>query len=392
MINMQGFYTCDKNIPMRSTTTTILLTFILLLTSCGSQEIRPGVYVTDDPSALPLPTSGYRIYIVGEAHGNRETKLLFISYLERLQEQAGLRDVILEEDQAYEGAANAYVLGGQTALAPELCLRHDVLTYIRDFNAAQVDDEKIKVHLVDVDSPLSAIHLHLRSLHERIGPAAGEISIPGQAEFETWSPAQMYALVDALGSVAADDASVLNGLQTIHDSIRWYWLGNRIETGPATGNRMVFAPIREDIITNNIQFLVGNSEVPYLVFYGSAHGMKLQADPYPPIRGFTSWAQRILESGIPVYSLDTYPMAGAYFWRGSEYPYESNGALTLLPDGTDLGQLLLGQDKTILYIDYRVGDNAASTLPTGYADIPAGQVYDGQVLFREVTPMNDACQ
>jgi hypothetical protein len=48
---------------MRSTTTTILLILILLLTACTSREIRPGIYVTDDYERLPLPTSGYRIYI-----------------------------------------------------------------------------------------------------------------------------------------------------------------------------------------------------------------------------------------------------------------------------------------------------------------------------------------
>jgi hypothetical protein len=202
----------------------------------------------------------------------------------------------------------------------------------------------------------------------------------------------MYKLVSALESAAAGDAYALNGLQTIHDSIKWYWLGNRVETGPATGIRFSFAPIREDIITNNVQFLVGNSDVSYLVFYGSAHGMKMQADPNPPRKGFTPWAQRIFESGIPVYSLDTLPLTGGYFWRGSEYSYDSLGMASHLPDGTDLGQLLIEQDKNLLYIDFRVADNADSMLPSEYTDIPAGQVYDGQVIIRVATPMEDACK
>lgn len=371
---------------------TIILLIVLALTACASREIRPGVYVTDEPDSLPLPTDGYRLYIVGEAHGNRETKALFIAYLKRLHAQAGLRDVILEEDQAYESTANAFVLGESETLLPALCLRNDVLSLIREFNATLPENEKVKVHLVDVDSPLSTAHLHLQSLRKRIGVPADAIQIPELAEFETLSPAQMYGLISELKTAAAEDAYVVNGLQTVRDSIQWYFLGNRIETGPAVGFRFSFAPIREDIIARNVQFLLDSSDAPFLTFFGGAHAMKMQADPNPPRKGFTSWAQRIVESGISVYSLDTLPLSGGYFWRGSAYPYDAANEATLLPDGTSLSQLLIEQDKNILYVDLRIAENATSTLPPEYSNIPAGQVYDGQVVFRMVTEMEDACR
>ncbi len=377
---------------MRIPIKALLLTCILLMAGCSSREIRPGVLITDDVANLPLPTGGYRVYIVGETHGNRETKSLFLAYLELLHDKAGVRDVILEEDQAYEDSANAYVLGDAADLRQELCLRDDILTMIRDFNAEQEAEGKVRVHLVEVDSPLSTIHLHLQTLKEKLDGAADALSIPTLADFESWSPAQMYELVDALSAAAADDDYALNGLQTIRNSIQWYWLGNRMETGPASGSRLSFAPIREDIITNNVQFLLDGSDASFLVFYGSAHGMKTQADPNPPRKGFKSWAQRISESGTPVFSIDTLFLSGGYSWRGSGYSYSIPDQATLLPDGTDLAQLLMEQDKNILYVDFRIPENTNSTLPSGYADIPAGQVHDGQVIFKVGTPMENACQ
>lgn len=377
---------------MRKIIPALLLTCSLLLAACSSREIRPGVFVTDDPSNLPLPTSGYRLYIVGETHGNRETKSLFTAYLELLHDKAGVRDVILEEDQAYEEAANAFVMGEETSLIPQLCLRRDVLSLVRDYNLAQMEEGRVRVHLVDVDSPLSTIYLHLRTLQAKLESSADALPIPTPADFESWSPAQMYDLVDALSAAAVGDEHALNGFQTIRSSIQWYWLGNRMETGPASGSRFVFAPVREDIITNNVQFLLNHSDADYLVFYGSAHGMKMQADPNPPRKGFKSWAQRIFEAGFPVFSLDTFFLSGGYSWRGSEATYSVPNQPTLLPDGTDLAQLLIQQDENILYVDFRVPENMESSLPSGYADIPAGQVHDGQVIFKTGTPMEDACK
>lgn len=378
---------------MKQRLTTVLLLVILTLTACVNQEIRPGVYVTDEPDNLPLPTEGYRVYIIGEEHGTREAKLLFISYLKRLNKEAGLRDVILEEDQVYESAANAFVLGESDTLIHEMCLRNDILTLIREFNVTLSENEKVRVHLVDVDSPLSAIQLHLQLLREQIGAPAASIQIPELAEFETWSPAQMYNLVSAL-ETAGDNIAVLNGLQTVHDSLRWYFLGDRMDsTTPSSPFVTVLtAPIRENVITQNIQFLLSSmGEKPLLAFFGATHGIKVWAISNSPDKGFTSWAQRIAESGVSVYSVNFFGLSGDSFWRGSEISYPDRETIQL-PDGTSLGQLLMDANQNILYVDLRMDENATSILPPGYADFPAGQVYDGQVIFKVVTPMEDACK
>ncbi|NIV35572.1 MAG: hypothetical protein GWN58_40810, partial [Anaerolineae bacterium] len=72
---------------------------------------QPGIYLTSNLSTLPLATSGYDLYVVGEMHGQQQMAELLLSYLAELHRTLGLRDVILEEDQAYEQEANDYVLG-----------------------------------------------------------------------------------------------------------------------------------------------------------------------------------------------------------------------------------------------------------------------------------------
>jgi hypothetical protein len=41
----------------------------------------------------------------------------------------------------------------------------------------------------------------------------------------------------------------------------------------------------------------------------------------------------------------------------------------------------------IVYVDLRLDANASLRLGADFEDIPAGEVYDGLVLFREVTPL-----
>ena len=79
-------------------------------------SLPAGFIAASDPDGLPLPVSGYRIYLVGESHGNLENETVFLSYLSRLYRDAGLRDVVIEEDQAYDDEAKAFVQGKSTAL------------------------------------------------------------------------------------------------------------------------------------------------------------------------------------------------------------------------------------------------------------------------------------
>jgi hypothetical protein len=123
----------------------------------GTRNLPQGVIATNDPSSLPLPTSGYQVYLVGEAHGNQQTKAVLIGYLNLLYNKSSLRDVFLEEDQAYEEEAQSFVQGLQDNLPEGLCLRADILNLLREFNQGLLLNKKIRVHLVDIDSPEQTI-------------------------------------------------------------------------------------------------------------------------------------------------------------------------------------------------------------------------------------------
>ncbi len=356
-------------------------------------EVLPGIYMSSDPADLPLPASGYTVYVVGETHGNQETKLLFQTYLQTLYKKAGLRDVVLEEDQAYESDANAYVRGQTDGLTSGLCLRADILGQIREFNASLPADEKVMIHLVDVDSPFPAVYKHLTELHQQLGSAAQSIQIPPWSEFKLLYPNQMYELVEKLQAIPADNQDVSNGLQTVHQSIEWYFMGNDMDSD--SGSRQSFFPLREDVITRNVQSIVSQlSGRPLLVYFGVSHGMKVAAERTPPVRGFKSWAQRLIEANIKVYSLALFGASGNGYWRGNSFSYGEDVFKEIQSkDGDSLVSLFESHPEgTAIYTDLRIQENSTIRLPAAaYRDIPASQIYDGMILFKEFTPMKNAC-
>jgi hypothetical protein len=127
------------------------------LLSRRRKRFATGVIASNDPNSLPLPTSGYQVYLVGENRGNQQTKAVLMGYLGRLYNESSLRDVFLEEDQAYEEEAQSFVQGKQDNIPEGLCLRADILKRLREFNRGLPWDKKIRVHLVDIDSPEQTI-------------------------------------------------------------------------------------------------------------------------------------------------------------------------------------------------------------------------------------------
>lgn len=386
---------------MKTRFMTGILLVSLILAGCSNTEVRPGVDMSNDPADFAFPTSGYAVYIVGETHGNRETKLIFLSYLQRLYEEAGLRDVILEEDQAHESDANAYVRGETATLPARLCLRADILGQIREFNASLPTNEKVSVHLVDVDSPLGTIHKHLGELHAQLGPAGEAVHFPDLDEFRSWRSAPMYELIDELRQAAGDQPDILNGLDTVQRSLEWYYLGNRLEIGRPRGSRQSFAPLREDVMTQNIQRVLSQlNGQPVLAFFGFNHGIKKAGDYNLPAEGFKPWAQRLVESDVSVYSLAIVGTSGNGYWHKEAFAYEvlwnqqyEGMHEYQFPDGTFLLSLFeTHPELDIIHVDLQTEDNARIRLPSSYdQDIPASRVYDGLVIFREFTPMEDAC-
>lgn len=356
-------------------------------------EVFPGTFVSNDTTSLPFPTSGYTVYIVGETHGNRETKQLFRSYLKSLYDEAGLRDVILEEDQAFETDANTYVHGKTDLLADGLCLRADILSQIREFNATLPEGQKVNVHLVDVDSPMPVIYQHVAELHQQLGPAAASIPLPSLSDFNTESPKQRYAWLAELQTAAEDQPAILHGLETVHLSLQWYALGNRMGTAQVTGMRTKFAPLREDTIVQNVQYVIEHLDgKPVLAFFGLVHGMKDTTNMDMPGEGFKTWAQRLVETGVPVYSMFLDGLSGEGYWREETFRYGDGVPEYKFADGLAVVSLFADYPSAkIIYADLRNQDNQNVQLPLLMSDVPASKAFDALVIFKEFTPMENEC-
>ena len=372
----------------------ILLVVVLLGGCAKNKEVRSGVYMSSDPADFPFPTSGYTVYIVGESHGNHETKLVFRSYLNKLYKEAGLRDVILEEDQAYESDANVYVRGSSETLPDGLCLRADILGQIREFNAELPDHEKVTVHLVDVDSPFPIIYKHLTELHSQMGSMGESVPVPELSEIKYANSEKLFGLLNDLRSVSAGQPDILNELDTVQLSLEWYYLGNRMDTGMPTGSRTQYAPIWEDVITKNVQYVLSQlNGKPVLAFFGLFHGMKVDADPNPPVKGFKSWAQRLTEDHVAVYSLAMFGASGTSSWRGETFSSDEEFLNDFkLADGTTLLSLFDSHvDSSIVYTDLRTEDNSTITLSSELLNFPASRLFDGIIIFKKFTPMENTC-
>ncbi len=359
-------------------------------------QLQPGVYVTNDVSTLPLATSGYDLYVIGEAHGQQEMADLLLSYLASLHTTLGLRDVILEEDQVYEREANEFVLGITDTLRVDLCLRTNILTGIRALNSQLAEDEQIRIHLVDLDSPLPAIHLHLQRLHQQLGPDAASIQMPTPDEFKAWTREalgkhMMVELVEQLEGAAGGRDSILAELGTVRFSLDYYYAGNRIGIGPPEGTAWS-APIRENAITHTIEHLLTELDgAPALAFFGSSHAMKGRgAETLAP--GLQSWAHRLVDSGVGIYSLRAWSLSGRSYWRGTESEVSENGEQIQFANGDFLATVLeAAPDAAVVYVDLRSEAHASTRLGDPFLDLPARSLYDGLVVFREARPMVHTC-
>ncbi len=371
---------------------------VILITGCVQRapppeniaEVRPGVYLTNEAGTLELPTSGYDIYVIGEDHGMYESHLLMLEYLKKLHE-TGLRDIVLEAPQAYERMANEYIQGINEHILEindeMACFATVVLGDLRSFNESLPDDEKIRVHLVDVDSPLSAIHLHLQELREEL---AEPIRIPPLNEFETLTCNEMLDLVDQLAE-NVKDPSLQNELETIRSSINFYFEGSQIGLGVADAMlTLEGCRIREERICQNIMWLRKKLEgAPLLVKYGGWHTQKRQAmSSYSDVE---PWVQQ-LKAEVSIYSVYVIGVSGLV-WHSvfGTTPYRKDPYQIQLFD-TTLGDILESEpDCTIAYIDLRWYTNVTVRLGNDFKDVQARQIYDGLIVYRKVHPLVKKC-
>ena len=335
-------------------------------------EVRPGVYATNDVSNLPLPTSGYDIYVIGEIHGVHEIQLLFLDYLKMLHGTIGLRDVVLEASQARNKEMNEYVVG----LSDEF---HGVLLKgIKTFNETLPENEKIRVHAVDIDWTILEIHEHLCALKEEIGTVANQIQIPPLDEFEKWDEEYMLVLVNQIVEIT-DNESVLNELETLRASIRWYFADRLL-------NDDLPAQIREEAITRNIQYVLKElNGASVLVRYGEWHARK-GSDSVPELY---PWAQRLTEVGVSIYSVCIICLGGEVWDYGSEeaVSVSANPDGIMFADGTTLSNILENApDYNIIYIDLNQ-EVYISTKLMRIRTSTGKTIFDGVIVFREVTPI-----
>jgi hypothetical protein len=223
-------------------------TIALLLASSaamsGAQEIRSGIWVGTRTDALPLPASGYQVYLTGELHGLEQNEDFQLEYLAELNKRSDLRDVAIEEKGVYEEQAQAFISGKSDDLPVMLCLRKGLLLGIRQLNSSLRDDRRIRIHLIDVDSPAAAIQEHLLAIKARI-PEASDVNIPGVDRVKERGLDAVHRLEQF-----RIDSHTRSELRTIEHSIRAYQQGLEVGIGPPKGSP--YLEDREQALAENI--------------------------------------------------------------------------------------------------------------------------------------------
>jgi hypothetical protein len=346
-----------------------------------AQPVRQGIWAERQVQALPLPTHGYQVYLVGELHGIANNEEFELRYLNLLHKRVDLQDVAFEEKAVYEHQAQSYVDGRSDSLPEALCLRTGILTGIKRLNSGLRSDKRIRVHLTDVDSPASAIRDHLIALQAGIAGAGG-VAIPAEADIKDRG-------IDAVTALEhfRSEPWIQSDLRTIKHSIRAYQQGFEVGTGPVIGSP--YLDDREQAVTENILDLVrARPGQALLVLYGADHVSRRMRKDGGPDRNLplAPVALRLERSGVTQFSIVTFPLAGASSWRGqhSNLPWTAGDGY--LASGESMQTLLDSVPKArFLYIDT---SRTSVRLPS--QDI-SNYLVDGFLLFPSAKPMRNHC-
>lgn len=351
------------------------------LGAAPTEELRPGVWAGAQVSRLPLPGSGYQVYLVGEMHGLEETGTILRQYLEQLA-RSGLRDVAIEKPSVYERDAQAYVAGTSDNLPGELCLRTDVLDVLRSFNRGRPADQRIRIHLVDIDTPGTAIRQHLSMIRDRLAATAA-VRIPEVTALK----AQGLETVKQLRSLRANP-ELLSELRTIEHSIGALRQGFELQPRQVQFKGSPYLEDREEAIARNIGDVV-REHGSVLALYGSDHVSRALKKDGGPNRDadFAPMALRLARAGVSVFSVITFPLSGSWRSRnGRENEMLWTAADGHLASGETLDHLLTAaHNPPLLYVDPK---RERITLPS--QDITALAV-DAFILIPKATPMADRC-
>jgi hypothetical protein len=362
-------------------TTTSLLLLLVVPPTGQAQEVYPGVWASREVSALPLPVSGRQVYLVGEMHGVKETEGILRQYLDMLHRASGLRDVAIEEDAVYQAEAEAYVEGKASVVPEPLCLRAGFLSVIRQFNEGRGANDRVRIHLVDIDTPATAVRHHLCTIKDRVRGAEA-VRVPDVVDIRD----QGLKAVEELKRLTAD-ALLLRELRTVEHSIRAYQQGLEVGTRGFKGSP--YLDDREQAIASNIQDVLGDKDCRgLLALYGSDHVSKAPRKDGGPNRDrpFSPMALRLEQAGVQVFSLVTFPLSGRWRWRGHEGEMLWNPAEGRLSTGEGLDQVLAAwPDAMLFYIDRK---RQRITLPS--RDVTGFRV-DAFLLLVKATAMDNYC-
>jgi hypothetical protein len=364
--------------PLRSSATIAVLLAAIAGAAGPARQVRPGVWSASSPVDLPLPATGYQVYVLGEMHGFSQNASAGLAYFEKLHRQSGLRDVAIEEDAVYQLAAEAYVDGRAGALPPGLCLRSEALEAFRNFNRRRAPGDRVRVHLVDIDSPASPIRDHLLSVRQR---ARATVALPDENAIRTQGLAAVAALRRAV------PAAFHGELRTIEHSICALLAG--LEVGVGTVNGSPYLDDREAAIAANISDLLALPGARgVLAMYGSDHASRrLRRDGGPQRNAeFAPLALRLENAGIKVFSLIHFPLGGRWLWRGRTGGLFWAAADAALEDAEPLDRVFSGPGSpNYVYVD---ASRHRVRVPS---DDVMGFRADAFLLLREGVPMADRC-
>lgn len=355
---------------------------LLLSAACGlTGQVRPGVWTGRDLGALPLPVSGYDIYMMGEMHGIEENVEAFRQYIVKLSRAAGLRDVALEEKPAWQNEAQAYIDGASRTLPEALCLRAEVLTMLRNLNLGREPRQRLRVHLVDIDLDPESIRKHLSDLQNAI-PRARGVALPEAGEIRD-------AGLTSAGVLRrlTKNPEHLAGLRTVEHSIRCLQQG--LEVGRTGFKGSPYLDDREEAIRSNladVARLAGRR--PVLALYGNDHVSKTLLHNGGPRQDgdFAPAAMRLGRSGLRVFSLVTLPLTGQWSWRGRQAAMLWTAADGHLSNGETFDHLLAANPGAAsIYID----------AGTERAQLPSQDITnsgaDAFILYARGTPSTNFC-
>ena len=108
------------------------------------------------PASMIARLASYRVIAVGEGRHHVPAYERVVTYLLLALHEAGARQLLIEMPHAYDGEANAYVLGERFYISAVLMQYAGLeLRALRDFNRDLPTEERIAVRAIDVNHELS---------------------------------------------------------------------------------------------------------------------------------------------------------------------------------------------------------------------------------------------